>query len=169
MGETGAKTMQSELKKTVATAQKSIIHNLDGKSMKKQTKLNASLPLLILAVAIVFSGGVTGYVLAQNKSSKTVVSVTGGGTTAEGLSKIVGVASANCKDTGEGDLKEGGTEDSVGSHHLERPGGISQNIYLVSSVVTLDDYVGKKVRVTGETFASEKAGWFMDVCKLEGL
>src|SRR3989344_7247961 len=168
MGETGSKTVSSEIKRSVATTQKSIFHNLDGKPMK-QTKLNASLPLLILALAIVFSGGVTGYVLAQNKSAKTVVNVTGGGTTAEGLPKVVGVASANCKDAGEGDLKEGGTEDSVGSHHLERPGGISQNIYLVSSVVTLNDYVGKKVRVTGETFASEKAGWFMDVCKLEGL
>ena len=169
MAETGVKTMQSELKKTVATAQKSIIHNLDGKPMKKQTKLTASLPLIILALAIVFSGGVTGYVLAQNKGTKTAVNVTGGGTTAEGLPKVVGVVSANCKDTGEGDLKESGTEDGVGSHHLERPGGISQNIYLVSSVVTLDEYVGKKVRVTGETFASEKAGWFMDVCKLEVL
>lgn len=167
MAEVEQKTVRSENKKTMVTSEKPLIHTLDGQPMKHH-KLAANLPLAILAVAIVFSGVVTGYVLAQGKNSKTVVDVTGGGTTSEGFPRVVGVASENCKGTAEGDLVEGGTESGVGSHHLERPGGISQNVYLVSSVVALEDYKGKKVLITGETFDAD-AGWFMDVCKLEVL
>ena len=56
-----------------------------------------------------------------------------------------------------------------GSFHLERPGGTSQNVYLTSSTVDLSEYVGKKVKVYGETFQGEKAGWLMDVGLVEVL
>jgi hypothetical protein len=32
-----------------------------------------------------------------------------------------------------------------------------------------DDYIGKKVKVWGQTFSSEQAGWLMDVGRLELL
>jgi len=72
------------------------------------------------------------------------------------------------KDKAEGILKEGGI-DGEGNFHLEREGGPSQNVYLTSSTVDLSLYVGKKVRVFGETFAGQKAGWLMDVGFIEIL
>jgi len=48
-----------------------------------------------------------------------------------------------------------------------RPGGESQTAYLTSSVLDLDEYVGKKVKVFGETFGSSQVGWLMDVGKVE--
>jgi len=72
------------------------------------------------------------------------------------------------KDKAEGILKEGGI-DGEGNFHLERPGGPSQNVYLTSSTVDLSSYVGKKVRVYGQTFAGQKAGWLMDVGYIEVL
>ncbi len=65
-------------------------------------------------------------------------------------------------DTATGILKEGGI-DGEGSYHLERPGGKSQNVYLTSSIVDLSKFVGKKVKVQGETFEAQTAGWLMDV------
>ena len=54
-----------------------------------------------------------------------------------------------------------------GTHKLIRPGGESQTAYLTSSVLDLDDYAGKKVKVFGETFGSSQVGWLMDVGKVE--
>lgn len=70
------------------------------------------------------------------------------------------------KDEATGVLKEGGVE-GEGSHHLEREGGESQNVYLTSSVIDLDDFVGEKVTVWGETNKGQKAGWLMDVGKIK--
>lgn len=70
------------------------------------------------------------------------------------------------KDTAEGTLKEGGIE-GEGQYHLERPGGESQNVYLTSSAVDLSQFVGQKVKVWGQTQAAQKAGWLMDVGKVE--
>lgn len=71
-------------------------------------------------------------------------------------------------DKAEGKLKKGGI-DGEGNFHLERTGGDSQNVYLTSSTVDLSQYIGKKVRVWGQTFTAQKAGWLMDVGYLEIL
>ncbi len=71
-------------------------------------------------------------------------------------------------DKAEGKLVEGGI-DGEGNFHLERSGGESQNVYLTSSIVDLSKYIGKKVRVWGETFSGQKAGWLMDVGYVENL
>lgn len=70
------------------------------------------------------------------------------------------------KDSVEGILREGGI-DGEGNFHIERPGGESQNAYLTSSTVDLSGYVGKKVKVWGQTFSGQKAGWLMDVGLVE--
>jgi len=67
-----------------------------------------------------------------------------------------------------GVLKEGGV-DGEGTHHLEREGGVSQNVYLTSSVLNLQQFVERKVQIWGETFTAQKAGWLMDVGKLKVL
>lgn len=70
------------------------------------------------------------------------------------------------KDSAEGVLREGGI-DGEGNFHLERSGGESQNAYLTSSTVDLSVYIGKKVKVWGQTFSGQKAGWLMDVGLVE--
>lgn len=70
------------------------------------------------------------------------------------------------KDSAEGVLREGGI-DGEGNFHLERSGGVSQNVYLTSTTVDLSGYIGKKVKVWGQTFQAEKAGWLMDVGSVE--
>ncbi len=69
-------------------------------------------------------------------------------------------------DTAQGILKEGGIN-GEGTYHLEREGGASKNVYLTSSMVDLGLFLGKKVEIWGETIASKKAGWLMDVAKIK--
>lgn len=70
------------------------------------------------------------------------------------------------KDTTEGVVKKGGI-DGEGQYHLVRPGGESQNVYMTSSVVDLSLLVDKKIKVWGQTMAAQKAGWLMDVGRVE--
>lgn len=158
--------MQKKVEVAKATAEKKetpLVHELEP---VKETRMTVNLPIIIISLAIVASGVFTGYVLAGGARSGATIS---SGKTAEGVAKIVGIKDEKVfKDSAEGILREGGV-DGEGSHHLERPGGPSQDVFLTSSTVSLDDYIGKKVKVWGETFAAEKAGWFMDVGKLELL
>lgn len=119
--------------------------------------------IYIGALIIIIAGIVTGYFLSSSKSgSKGIGSI--------GIiesKKIVGSEDTKIyKDTTEGTLEEGGI-DGIGTHKLIRPGGESQTVYLTSSVINLDDFIGKQVKVWGETQATHKAGWFMDVGRLE--
>lgn len=146
-------------------ADKPLIKELEPVS---ETKVTISLPMIIFALAIIVAGGITGYVLAGGRSP-----VSGGGTTQStgGEGTVANVVGIDCKQTGEvpeGILKAGGI-DGEGSHHLEREGGPVKTVYLTSSVIPLDDYLDKKVRLCGSTFDSESAGWFMDVERLEVL
>lgn len=72
------------------------------------------------------------------------------------------------KDNAEGVLKEGGIE-GEGQFHLVRPGGDSQNVYMTSSLVDLSLFIGRKIKVWGQTQTAQKAGWLMDVGKVEVL
>lgn len=72
------------------------------------------------------------------------------------------------KDSAEGIIQAGGV-DGEGSHNLVRPGGKSQTVYLTSSSVDLDKFVGAKVKIWGETFSAQKAGWLMDVGRVKVL
>lgn len=72
------------------------------------------------------------------------------------------------KDTATGVLESGGL-DGEGTHKLTREGGPSQTVYLTSSVLDLDQFVGKKVQIWGETFQAQKAGWLMDVGRIKIL
>jgi hypothetical protein len=126
-------------------------------------------PLLAILITIIL-GGATGYFLSTKKSVSGGPAVTADSQTAE-VKKgvVVGITDEETfKDSAEGELKKGGLN-GEGSHHLERPGGESQNVYLTSSIVDLDKFAGRKVKVWGETFSAQKAGWLMDVGKLQVL
>jgi len=69
-------------------------------------------------------------------------------------------------DTAMGILATGGLN-GEGTFHLVREGGASKYVYLTSSVVDLNNFVDKKVQIWGETLASKKVGWLMDVAKVQ--
>lgn len=123
---------------------------------------------LWLGVIILLGVG-SGYGLSLTKKTTDVTqlsrTVENGGT----VGTSYGVQDeAAFKDVAEGEMTSGGI-DGEGSHHLVREGGESQYVYLTSSIIDLDQFVGKKVKVWGQTFEAQKAGWLMDVGRLEIL
>lgn len=73
------------------------------------------------------------------------------------------------RDSAEGVIQknENFEQTAQGQWKLIRPGGDSQTAYLTSSYLNLDQYVGKKVKVYGETLGSDKVGWLIDVAKVD--
>ncbi len=151
---------------------------------KKSTKSNADMkpktPVIavILLVAIV-SGIGTGIGLHKLNAQQSTTSLTGptesGNIKAQVPTSSIKVGDVygspneeTFKDSAEGVLQAGGF-DGEGTHKLFRPGGISQTVYLTSSVTDLDKFVGAKVKVWGETNSAKKAGWFMDVGRVKVL
>lgn len=83
--------------------------------------------------------------------------------------KEAGVSdTATFSDTAQGVIQAGGLN-GEGTHQLVRDGGPSQTVYLVSSIVDLDQFVGKKVEVRGQTVKAQKAAWLMDVGRVKIL
>lgn len=144
-------------------SQEPLIHELEG-SEKTISKKSIVWGLVIIVFGI-FSGFVLSNLTTLSSSGGDGIQI--GGTT---QSKTV-MGSSDSKvfrDSTEGDLEAGGIN-GEGTHKLIRPGGESQTVYLTSSVLDLNQFEGKKVRVWGETFAAQQAGWFMDVGKIEVL
>ena len=142
------------------TQKPTLIHQIE------QVQPGFPLPTFAVMVLVVLLVGIgVGYGLVRIKGSKGVSFLQGSNnekTASPTVNKKI------FKDKVEGILKEGGIE-GEGNFHLERPGGLSQNVYLTSSTVDLAQYIGKKVRVHGETFSGQKAGWLMDVGLVEIL
>ncbi|MBI2034283.1 MAG: hypothetical protein HYT11_00950 [Candidatus Levybacteria bacterium] len=127
---------------------------------------------IILTVALILGVG-SGFVAsqirpkAQKAGTVALDGSTSGGTIKKG--QVYGSDNTSVfRDTAEGVLKEGGM-DGEGSHHLVRPGGDSQNVYLTSSIVDLSLFIDRKIKIWGETFKGQKAGWLMDVGRVEVL
>lgn len=122
-------------------------------STKKQ-----NLILSLIALVVVGLGVLVAYLVVRPnlyQSPQNIASKPG--------AKEAGIADeATFKDSAEGTLEEGGIA-GEGTHHLTREGGVSQTVYLTSTVVNLDDFIGKKVKVFGQTISAKKAGWLMDV------
>ncbi len=137
-------------------------------------KKGSNLKLIVIGLLVVLVGVGSGYLLSSKNilsKPKAGTAINTGGTSGGGITKgmTVGIADEKTfKDSAEGKLENGGAEDE-GSHHLVRPGGDSQNVYLTSSTVDLDRFVGRQVKIWGETFSAKKAGWLMDVGKLQVL
>lgn len=132
-------------------------------------KSSSSKVLIMLVVAILLGVG-TGYVFAGKSGGGTApgVTVTGDITNIKKGDVIGSDDMKTFNDKAEGVLKAGGIE-GEGQFHLVRPGGDSQNVYLVSSVVDLSKFQNHKIRVWGSTQTAQKAGWLMDVGKVEVL
>ena len=140
-----------------------LIHDLDSKTDKNTLTLPKFFSILLIVIVV---GLFIGFLLSLTKKTATGGSLDSKSAKVE---KTAGIADKKTfKDKAEGILKEGGL-DGEGNFHLERPGGESQNVYLTSTTVDLSQYINKKIRVWGETFSAEKAGWLMDVGLVEVL
>lgn len=126
----------------------------------------------LIVVLVILAGVASGYALSQFFPKTTSTSTLSPASQAD-ISNVktgdtFGVESDAFSDTADGILEKGGIN-GEGSHKLIRPGGESQTVYLTSSVVDLDELVGHKVTVWGETFDAQKAGWLMDVGRVKVL
>ena len=140
-------------------------------TMKKKPNVFA----IGLVVAVILGLG-TGYVAASYTRGPTTqlqsASTDSSGKNIAAMNEIkvgqtFGAKDASAfKDSAEGVVLPGGIG-SEGSHHLVRPGGASQSVYLTSSSVDLKMFENAKVKIYGETFKAQKAGWLMDVGRVE--
>lgn len=128
---------------------------------------------ILIALVIVLAGVGSGYLLSRNGAGSEAPAAdrTGASSQTTDAKAVRVVGSSDAKsfpDNAEGMMREGGI-DGEGTHNLERPGGPSQTVYLTSSILDLSEFIGKRVRVWGQTHAAKKAGWLMDVGKVEVL
>lgn len=143
-----------------------------GETFEKPTLASGSktVPLLVLgALLVVTAGTATGYLLAGSTEAQP-----GEATKSSNVSStpITRPKSAEediaFKDCTEGKL-EPNKEDAVkvdGTHRLTTDDP-QKPAYLTSSVVDLSFYEGKTVTVWGESHASKKVGWLMDVGRIK--
>lgn len=145
------------------------VHKMDSDTPRTQSTYSISKSMMILLGVVIFGStvgfGFSKIVNSGDKGNKEMNENT------QGEKKdVAGKAGINdktkFKDNATGILKEGGIE-GEGDFHLERPGGESQNVYLTSTTVDLNEYIGKKITVWGETYSAEKAGWLMDAGYIE--
>jgi len=150
-----------------------VIHPIDQvvnvsqvSDMSKNTIPKNTVVIVLSSVVILglVTGGVVAALSPQKSSSNKVEIITPSGNNAQSAGVL---DKKTFTDTAEGTLKEGGFE-GEGSHHLER-GAKDQTAYLTSSTIDMTPFVGKKVKVWGQTHTSEKVGWFMDVGYIEIL
>lgn len=84
------------------------------------------------------------------------------------VGKLYGDTATSFKDSATGTIEKGSIN-GVGTHILNREGGVTQRASLTSSVVDLDLFVGRKVEVKGETNASKQTAWLLDVGSVKVL
>lgn len=141
-----------------------VMHNFT-----ENNKSSSPATIIIILVVVALLGVGTGFGLSKYsaKTGKDIPLIPKGSSPLKG--KTFGSSNTKVfKDTTEGVLKEGGIE-GEGQFHLERPGGDSQNVYMTSSSVDLSQFIGRKIKVWGETQKAQKAGWLMDVGRVEVL
>ncbi len=84
------------------------------------------------------------------------------------VGKVYGDADGTFSDTATGTIEKGSIN-GVGTHILNREGGISQRASLTSSIIDLDMFIGKLVDIKGETNDSDKTSWLLDVGQIKIL
>lgn len=164
---------KSELSGDVPKTVTKPITPIESKKINSQPKMSKPIISIIVAVLIVSSGSFTGYALSRLIGPSKTSSPVGGIDTSTGeivqgeisAGDVLGSGQKN-GDSAEGVLQIGGIN-GEGSHRILRPRGPSQTVYLTSSVVDLNQLDGHKVKVWGDTFAAQSAGWLMDVVTLE--
>ncbi|MCL4366950.1 hypothetical protein M1563_02175 [Patescibacteria group bacterium] len=140
------------------------LERLPGSNASTYTKL-----FLVVVVASIVFGTATGYLLASSGSKNNTSSANTTGSTTTPPSQAA-QDSSTFRDFAEGVIQPIPTPSDPGqyvegTHLLVRTGATP--VTLTSSVVDLNQYNGKKVKVYGETQKALKSGWLMDVGKVE--
>jgi hypothetical protein len=134
---------------------------------------NLKIIIIIIAVFAITSG----FWVSRFWPSQTAVSLddlenTVGSSAVDAESLEVGVVYGNIqkafKDVATGTIEKGSIN-GEGTHILNREGGATQRASLTSSVVDLDLFIDKKVEIKGETNASTKTSWLIDVGNIKIL
>lgn len=112
---------------------------------------------------LVLAGVGTGYLLTSTGKGQAISGQT---LSTDGGKTFGSTDTKTFTDTALGTIEKDGIG-GEGTHKLIRDGGPSQTACLVSSVLDLDEFVGKKVKVTSKTMAAKKCPWFMDVGRIE--
>ncbi|OGH38421.1 MAG: hypothetical protein A2905_00670 [Candidatus Levybacteria bacterium RIFCSPLOWO2_01_FULL_36_10] len=147
----------------------SLVHDFSGSKDTNNANMFTKKVMVVFGF-LVIAGILSGYLLVNVKGAQKIIKGPGGSfQTGIEKGKIFGSSDEKTfKDQAEGVLKTGGI-DGEGAYHLERTGGDSQNVYLTSSFVDLSQFVDTKVKVWGQTNSAKKAGWLMDVGRLQIL
>lgn len=156
------------------TAQNHVLHSFETQPKSMPMKNTTMKLTAILSVIAIVAGIGTGYGAFRLQGNASTLALPGSDANiqqvAEGAIKageVFGVPDKETyKDSAQGYLEKGGL-DGEGSHKLLRAGGESQTVYLTSSVTDLDKFDGMEVKVWGETFKAQTAGWLMDVGRVE--
>lgn len=120
--------------------------------------------IFIMYLVLVLFGIGTGFVLANEYKSTT--QMTDGPATMGTVDIQNPSVNKTFPDSAVGVVQKGNIK-TEGTHTLIREGGESQTASLVSTVVDLDQYIDKKVKVWGQTMGAKKASWLMDVGKVD--
>lgn len=155
------------------------IQTREGESLLKkmpseagQWKFKDSLKPALVVMVIILAGVFSGYFLANRGVSlpEKETELVGGVKLVQGPQEVGIKDEELFPDTAQGRIEVNDSEVvTEGSHKLIRPGGESQTAYLTSSVLDLNQFLGKCVQLWGETFAGQKAGWLMDVGRVKVL
>ncbi len=150
-------------------SQNQILQNSDNLVKKVETKnMKKTITMSFVAFLVVAFGILSGWLLSGRAGAKNSPSTSQ--KQEENMVKNEDEAGlATTEDswhTAEGKLLEGGI-DGEGTYHLDRGTGPSQFVYLTSTVIDLQKFVGKDVQLWGETISGKDAGWLMDVLKIK--
>jgi len=143
----------------------------ESEESKDGNKKTLIVGLLVVLVLGVVTGGGLYYFTNQGKAGLGDGKATSGESLSKEMVKVGGVYGLKddlFKDEAEGVVEANGSQ-GEGTHRLLREGGESQTAYLTSSVLDLDSFVGRRVKIWGQTFAAEKVGWLIDVGRVEVL
>lgn len=142
------------------------VPDLEVKSNKIKKVFPAVLVILVLGLGVF-----TGWLFADKSRGEAGPTQGTGIVSKESIVKGGEYGETNVKnfqDKAVGVLESGGI-DGEGTHKLIREGGPSQTVYLTSSVLDLEQFVGRKLEVWGATMTAQKAGWLMDVGRVKVL
>jgi len=114
---------------------------------------------------LIAAGVLTGFAVSKKTASGGIT--TASVSTSETGGKIFGSTDTKTfTDSAVGVIEKDG-QNGEGTHKLIRDGGPSQTACLVSSVLDLDEFVGKKVKVWSNTMDAKTCAWLMDVGRIE--
>lgn len=134
-------------------------------------KSKGSVTIVIGSILVVLLGVGTGWFLSESRATTG-----GGGQVAVEEQRKVDIGNGVVElgeageeaDEAEGTLEEGGLK-GEGTYRLERDGGAARTVCLTSTVIDLQGFVGKKVKVWGETISPISCPWLMDVVKIKAV